>query len=87
VLEILRRLKVFQPPACPFSPEIQILFRRSKKPPVFASLKQKTVRLENKKENLPETDLAETLPETLVAKNYTKVAEQHNICFTKNIQF
>jgi hypothetical protein len=44
VLEILRRLKVFQPPACPFSPEIQILFRRSKKPPVFASLKQKTVR-------------------------------------------
>jgi hypothetical protein len=55
VLEILRKLRVFQPPACmrdtcPFSPQIQILLRRSKKRPVFASLKQKTVQLKTKEE-------------------------------------
>jgi hypothetical protein len=60
------------------------MLRRSKKSPAFASLKQKTVHLGNEKENLPETDLA---GDSRSKKNYTKVAEQHNICFTKNIQF
>lgn len=56
-LVILRRPQPTEPPAslvdtCPILAKIQTLLRRSKRMPAFASLKQKTVRLETKMKRL-----------------------------------